>query len=1730
MPKTFTSNVFSSSYKDDFVDSDNYHRILFNSGRALQARELTQLQTIIQEEIGRFGRNIFKEGGAVNPGGPTIHNDTEFVKLNVAGELDGLPADSTEIVGTTFTGNTSLVQARVLEVIPAEGADPATLFVQYVNTQNADSNVNGIRFFPDETMTNGSKQLRVAATVGTDLPVGRGCKFSSSEGDFFTRGHFVFATAQSIILSKYSRFPTATVGFKVTEDIVTSADDSALFDNQGSTPNLASPGADRYRIKLTLVNKADVADDENFVYFADVLDGDIVDAVEGTDDYNKIAEELATRTKEESGDYIVDPFTIDFSDSADNITATVSNGVAYVNGYRGDVNTPVPLILPKSRATETVNNQFTGISYGQYFIVAGATFKGLLDTRTYATINLSTHATNPSGSVIGTARVRYVEEDGSNYRVYLFDINMNSGQNIRSIRSIGTNATNRGIPVLEGSQAVLKEVRKTNMVFGLPNPRPKVLTDISYEVQRILTGTASGTQLQFTLTTFGEAFSNESQWIVVDADGDVISPTITLSGGNETATITGLANEAHTVYAKVSKGNPTVRLKNLTDATVTTTVTTGSDGVRFVNLGVTDIYEVSAVKLGSSSGADISHLFTLDDGQRAGFYGLGRMVLETGATAPTGNVYVSFKHFVHGTGDFFSVTSYNGQVDYEDIPNFKTGVRTSVNLRDVIDFRNGVNSSNAFVATSATELPTNGDTVQADVEYYLPRTDKIVVTTQGEVKEILGEAGFTSQIPETPIDTMALFTIEHNAYGLNDSDVVLTPFKAKRFTMKDISKLEDRIDKVEEATSLSLLEVDTANLMVLDENGNLRTKSGFFVDNFANRTFCDADNIEYRAAIDPSRGLLSVPTLEDDVILAYDSSKSTNTILKGDTVYLKYTESPTITQPLVSGTENVNPFAVITGEGNITMSPATDNWFQTEYTPANIINKTAVDNTEVNLGNISNGFQEMTMSQKRAFLWGGGNTYVPITGFGSTQSNVGSGWRGTPAWNWRGVVQEGSRTVNVGNDNGGRNNQDFNVIGSFSQRVVTGTKTIRKVVGERTVSLTFLPFIRSRKVFFRAEGLRPSTRFFAFFDNKSVDEFCRNEDSFKRYGDIATDAQYANSMRKSTSHPEGSANLISDGGGKIEGSFFIPSNETTRFRAGTREFKLLDISKNDDDAALSSATFNYTAQGTLDTKQKTITSTRITQVRTRRWTQTLKVKVKDPLAQSFFVTNPNGIFVTKVQTYFSTKDSTIPVQLQIRPMVNGHPSSTEIHGQSVVFNAPNQVHPPASQTQAAVEASPTTFEFEEPIFLNPETEYAIVLLAESTNYNAYVAETYAFELGSTEKRISRQPSMGSLFKSQNGTTWEPDQTKDLAFKIFTANFEASGTAVFENRDVDKELLDNNPIYMSADVGADTDAVVMLVPNHGFSIGDTVKVEGLDSATTYNGVKGTSILGARTITNADGFGIQFNADSSATSSGRFGGENILIDKQLQFDICSPNFTTMVPDDTTLVYSSKFITGKSFAGLETKYQREDNYSSDITIGDENYFSAPRLIANPSNELSNLGANERSVSIKVNMGTSRPSVSPIIDTQGASLTTESNQIDNQNNTAATGFNVPLTYSAETNAFGGSSLAKHMSVVASLDEPATGMKVILAALRPAGSELELYFRTGNDGEDILGKNWTLIAPESTQAPDAINFREYRYLIGGDSGTLDEFTEYQFKLVFKGINTSQVPFIRDFRAIAMAT
>ena len=103
MATTLTNTTFSTTYKDDFKDSDGYHRILFNSGKALQARELTQIQTFLQQQITRFGNNIFKEGAIVKPGGVNLNQGYEFVKLNTT--VNALPTDASTIFpGAIFEG------------------------------------------------------------------------------------------------------------------------------------------------------------------------------------------------------------------------------------------------------------------------------------------------------------------------------------------------------------------------------------------------------------------------------------------------------------------------------------------------------------------------------------------------------------------------------------------------------------------------------------------------------------------------------------------------------------------------------------------------------------------------------------------------------------------------------------------------------------------------------------------------------------------------------------------------------------------------------------------------------------------------------------------------------------------------------------------------------------------------------------------------------------------------------------------------------------------------------------------------------------------------------------------------------------------------------------------------------------------------------------------------------------------------------------------------------------------------------------------------------------------------------------------------------------------------------------------------------------------------------------------------------------------------------------------
>lgn len=1706
MATTLTNTTFSTTYKDDYKDSDHFHRILFNSGKALQARELTQMQTIIQNEIRRMGSNIFKEGGKVNNGNLTI-NRREFVKLQ-AGQLPSTPSD---VVGETFT-DTNGIKIKVLKLVQATGADPDTLYVEYLDTTGGTSSAAPIRTVAGQTLTHAGGSISAMTTAATDA-VGQGLEASITAGDFFVAGHFVFTENQSHFVSKYTTNPTLEIGFKIIQDVVTESDNNALYDNQGAAPNLAAPGAHRYRIRLELTTRGELGASDNFVFLADMINGSIADEVTRDNSYNQLQETMALRTREESGNYIVKPFNARFNNLNDsNLELEVTDGVAYVDGYRLAIGAQ-KIVVPKAQDTITLNNETIISAYGNYVLASGTDNDGLPNTDTYAKVNLN-DAASYGGNEIGTARVRYVEEDGANYRLYLFDIRMKNGQNFSSTASIGTSASDFMNLVLESSKAVLKSTSGNNLLFPLPRTRPTAsgITSDAVTVQERYTFSTnvSGDTTSAVSVNSGYVFTNTSAWVFSGTDSSIDEDlSVALGGGNTSFTVSGgAASKSYEVVVQQQKATPTARNKTLQETTLTKTWATDAEsdgnGVEWISLERADIYNVKSIKATDSDGADISTSFTVDNGQRDNYYGVGRLVKRAGATI-TGDVFTRYEYFQHGTtGDFFNVTSYpSGDVPYDKIPNHRLNDGTTVSLRDVMDFRpvaihlsktdSGIGSQISFDSNGAGgdpiihKLPTNTGTFTADVSYYMPRSDRLVATTiadngqripRGRVKVLTGVSALDPQLPELTTGSLPLYNLELNPFTLDESDTTTSFIPAKRFTMADIADLEQRIDNLQELTTLSLLELNTSSLTVVDSAGNERTKAGFLADNFKDYAFSDVDRDEYRAAIDPLEGTLSPRVYPRNTRLIYDSAAS-GTVAHGDVVLLSIDSSPTfVDQNLATETENINPFAVITNNGTLTLSPASDEWVDTEYAPDTIVSGGTVTR---NAGRI-NSFQNL----------------------GAWRAN----WIGRPI---------GNRVTVRG-----------------------GITTRREIIADRVIDVSVIPFMRSRKIFFRAQGLRPQTEHFPFFGGNRISDYAR-EEAFQRFGTSNT-ADAGNIYNNITAHPDGSTSLISDSSGEITGSYVIPNNSTLRFRTGPQTFKLLDITANVDSDAVSKAFAGFTATGTLETRQRTVRSTRIQDVFTviRQQPQDFGDggndggAAGDPLAQSFYIdpiANPNGIFMTKARVYFATKDSVVPVQCQIRPVENGVPLSAEIQG-AVKFLSPSNVNIPTDLSDMDnIRSNGTDFVFDEPVYLMPGREYCIVIKAESTEYNVFVAKVYDFLVGSTQARVSKQPTLGSLFLSQNSFTWTPDQNRDLMFQIYRADFATSGTAVLENATARTEALGNNPIQTT---NASTE-VRILHEGHGFTKNDKVFISGLVDSGDFGGNFGASITGSRTIQKVDHTGYTITADSSATATLRVGGSNVIVTTNAMYDTFLPSVQTMLPENTTLAAKVKQTSGSSFGDNRNESTNstgtKDTSFTNITLNDFNFNNSPKVILNDSNEGVH-SISGQSFEMNLDLSTTDTKVSPVIDLQRASITTFENVIDKQDSAATDGFNVPISFVNETDHEDGSSAAKHVTTKVTLDEPAVGLKIIFAANRPSAAGFEVYYKAGTSDDNLDDLAYVEVTEETNNPADedGITFRQYEYLAGGQVGNLNAFTQFQVKVVMTSTNTSKVPTIQDLRTIALVT
>ena len=886
------------------------------------------------------------------------------------------------------------------------------------------------------------------------------------------------------------------------------------------------------------------------------------------------------------------------------------------------------------------------------------------------------------------------------------------------------------------------------------------------------------------------------------------------------------------------------------------------------------ISTVQSITLGKYN--NVTNNYVLDGGQKNEYYDYSRLIRTTDSE-PSKRLLVVFDHYIvpaSDTGDVFTVLSYDSDRFLNDIPTIGPN---DVRASDTLDFRPRVVD---YSSTTASPFDFNSRTFTTDYnlkpgessilgfDFYLPRIDKLYLD---KFENLIVSKGVSAKDPKASPSNdqslMELATITLPPYLYDPDNVSISLVDNRRYTMRDIGKLEDRIENLERVTSLSLLEVSTEALRIEDEDGNNRFKSGFSVDNFVDRTLADQNLTSADISESQLRPRILSNSLRQRVIPSSEISEEDldltsnfelldpNIQKTGNIVTLKYDSIDWLEQPLATRVENVNPFHVIEYVGNVKLSPENDFWIRTIYIPPSVQNITR-RTTNVITNTVNN-----TITLPSVRIETGSGTRVRVTSR-RTETNT-------------------------------------------SSRVQTSTSSRTRVnVRSRDVLISSgdEQYIRSRNVSFFGRSLKPLTRHYQFLDNHSNVSFIpklleianstsletsgSSEGSFtsgetiKVYNDgieigrfrLAKSNHkegpfkspsrtyninpYVRSENLPTSYSQSSKTLnidlnslsdeaqgrffgyvtkgakivgqssgaiayikdlrlMSDNFGDLFGSFFIKNPYTNpapnpRILTGKKTYLLTSSSTNEKpipgSKLISTGQGSYSAIGTLLTRQiqTTVTTNIATTVRrtttvttTRR--EVVRARRHDPLAQSFvvgrdidapdlngFSSDDKGVVLTELDLYFANKPAgSEPLEVQIRTVELGTPTLNLVGRSKTLY--PDQI-----ATSATGETA-TRVTFDEPKYLAPGNEYAVVLLAPTSDqYEVWIAKmgektVNTQSLPDAEAVVyTKQFALGSLFKSQNGSIWTPTQELDLKFKLYKAKFTANtGIAYFGNPPLDQ---------------------------------------------------------------------------------------------------------------------------------------------------------------------------------------------------------------------------------------------------------------------------------------------------------------------------------------------------------
>jgi hypothetical protein len=773
---------------------------------------------------------------------------------------------------------------------------------------------------------------------------------------------------------------------------------------------------------------------------------------------------------------------------------------------------------------------------------------------------------------------------------------------------------------------------------------------------------------------------------------------------------------------------------------------------------ISDVIEIDNIDYSNNN---ITDIFEFDNGQTDNLYDFAKIKLKKEfeleySYLENNTVKVFFRYYKHvGTGPFI-VNSYSS---LNEIPLYTSPSTGSIyRLDSFVDFRpvKKLKSDAESVEDYEFEffgIPKASESFNIDYDYYLARNYKLMLTRNKKFKIVNGPSSLVPQLPSDEENSMTLFNIECPPYVFDCKQCNITNIDHQRYTMKDIANLEKRISNIEEFVKLSNLEKEAQTTFVDD-----RFKSAIIVDDYSSHKVGEINNTDYNVSVDFDENTLRPPTRTSNVDLEVDITESQNIKLSDNFVTLNYTTSLfEQKQPYGTSEMIVNSGDVIQWIGNMKLSPNSDSWFDNKIAPDVISNNNGTNDIMYKNPRISKDLIQQ-LEKKYDYwtsLWKG----KPLPKEANELKNFITMLKGealvVPQPNdkivWKRVSVQLEPTII-------RSTRKGTI---YEANRKTYSIPVRVPSTDVIVDKSVVPFMRTRDITVNATGMKPNCRVYAFFDNISVDDNCTQ----------------ANAVVV--------GNLQTNSFGEIQFTFKIPEG---KFRTGEKLLVITDSSTNNPNNATTIAEAIYNSSGVTQNKSDLYLSTRLA----KKAAANISYDEMDPMAQTFFVdeaTYPNGIFVDSVVLFFSSKDTNLPITLELRPVNSGVPSSGKnllvYPGASVTLN-PDSITTTTIPSLVNSNGS-TIFKFDHPIHLLPG-EHAIVLKTNSANYKVYVAipGQTVIESGSL---LTNNAYKGSFYKPQNASQWTPDQDTDLMFGIQKCSFETTGQVIFKESSNNDSLVE-----------------------------------------------------------------------------------------------------------------------------------------------------------------------------------------------------------------------------------------------------------------------------------------------------------------------------------------------------